>query len=218
MTAPDECCDIGNGLPDKDLGAAAVELATLGFIALWHGRTPSAGALLPGRPEFVQDLLAELVRLGRAEVDAGGALVGVHGLTLRTSRHHFEHAGLRHYTWCAFDTVGIPAALSLDAVSASGCPTCGRELTVRLAGGATVHHDDIALWLPAADGTSHLLNDFCATADLYCSEEHLRQRIDTAATPGRVATVEEALTVGCETWADVADALEAERRPNGPGL
>jgi len=215
MTAPHECCDIGNSLLDKDLGAAAVELATRGFIALWHRGTPSAEALLPGRPEVVRDVLTEL---GRAEVDADGALIGVHGLTLRTTRHYFEHAGLRYYTWCAFDTVGIPAALSLDAVSASDCPTCGRRPTVRLAGGAAVQHDDIALWLPAPEQTSHLLNDFCATADLYCSEEHLRQRIDTAATPGRVATVDEALAVGCDTWADVADAIEAERRPNGPRL
>lgn len=218
MRAGDGCCDIGGSMLETGLDAAAVELATRGFVALWHGRNPIAEELLPGRPELVGGVLNKLVQLGRAEVDAGGALVGVHGLTLHTNRHHFEHAGLRHHTWCAFDAVGIPAALSLDALSTTDCPTCRRRLTVRVSSGAAIDGDGIALWLPAPDRSSHLRNDFCANADLYCSREHLHERVDTESTPGRVATVEEALVAGCATWADVADAIEAERRANARDL
>jgi alkylmercury lyase len=178
-------------------------MAATGFAALWHGRSPEPGELLPGRPEHAAKVLAELVASGRAEVDAAGRLVGVHGLTLRATRHHFVHAGRARSTWCAFDSVGIPAALSLDATAHTDCPTCGRPLTVEVRHGEAPN-DLLVLWLPAPDDRSNLMNDFCAAADLYCSEEHLRQRIDPRGAPGRVADLAAAAVIGRDTWADVA--------------
>ena len=96
-------------------------LATAGFAALWRGR--------PMRSEEIHTDLAiaaaALARQGRAEVDDHGSIVGIHGLTLRSTRHRFEIDGLARHTWCAFDAVGIPAALGLDAVAHSDCPACG---------------------------------------------------------------------------------------------
>lgn len=192
------------GLLRADLSEASLEVAAAGFAALWRGRTPEAGELLPACPQHAANVLAELVASGRAEVDAAGRVVGVHGLTLRASRHHFVHAGRTHPTWCAFDSVGIPAALSLDATAHTDCPTCGRSLTVEVRDGEA-HDDLLVLWLPAPDDRSNLINDFCATADLYCSEEHLRQRIEPGRAPGRIADLAAALALGRDTWADVAD-------------
>src|SRR5581483_5403579 len=99
--------------PSDGLDPPARELAVAGFAALWHGRAVSPEALLPGRAGEAGRVLAELVGQGRAEVDGAGRVVGVHGLTLRPTRHRFVHRGRPHFTWCAFDAVGIPAALSL---------------------------------------------------------------------------------------------------------
>lgn len=199
----DDCCDLESGLLRADLDDAAVEVAATGFAALWHGRTPETSELLPGRPELAAKVFAELVASGRAEVDAAGRLFGVHGLTLRATRHHFVHAGRARRTWCAFDSVGIPAALSLDATAHTDCPTCGRSLTVEIRDGEAPD-DVVVLWLPAPDDCSNLMNDFCATADLYCSKEHLRQRIEPGGAPGRIADLAAAVALGRDTWADVA--------------
>lgn len=203
VTVRDDGCEITNDLLRANLSEAALELTAAGFAALWRGRTPETGELLSDRPDLARKVVAELVQSGRAEVDAAGELVGVHGITLRATRHHFVHAGRAHSTWCAFDSVGIPAALSLDATAQTDCPACGRPLTVEVRGGEA-SDEMLVLWLPAPDDRSNLINDFCASADLYCSEDHLRQRIEVEQSRGRVADLADALALGRDTWADVA--------------
>lgn len=210
MTGRDECCGTDGDLLRDDLNAVALEVAVNGFAALWHARTPTVDELLPGRAELAEEVLAELVRRGRAEVGADGLLLGVHGLTGRATRHRFTHAGRHHNTWCGFDSVGIPAAMALDATAASDCRTCGRHLTVAFQRGEAVD-EAVALWLPTPARTSHLMNDFCASADLFCSTDHLRQRIDVDGSHGRAVSLQEAVDLGRETWADVAHLATVDR-------
>ncbi len=195
------CCDPGSGLLRSDLNDAALELAAAGFAELWHGRQPSPGDLLPGRGEAAAAVIEGLVAAGRAETD-GGHLVGVHGLTLIPSRHRIEHAGRDHHTWCAFDAIGIPAALGLDATAHTDCPTCRRRLAVPIRAGVPGGAPGVALWLPTAAG-SHLRDEFCASADLYCTIEHLDAKIDRNAVAGAVASLTDAAALGRDTWADV---------------
>ena len=212
MKGRNECCNVDRDLLRDDLNAVALELAANGFAALWHARTPTADELLPGRAELADHVLTELVRRGRAELDPDGLLLAVHGLTGRATRHGFTHAGRHHHTWCGFDSVGIPAAMSVDATATSDCPTCGRHLTIAFQRG-DAFDEAVALWLPTPERTSHLMNDFCASADLYCSTDHLRQRIDVDGSPGRVISLEDAVDLGRETWSDVAHLATADERP-----
>lgn len=210
MTGPNECCEIGGSLLRDDLKAVPLELAANGFAALWHARRPTRAELLPGRAELVDEVLSVLARRGRAELDAEGHLIGMHGLTERVTRHRFTHAGRDHHTWCAFDCVGIPAGLSVDATATTDCPTCGHRLSVDFQRGDAVD-EAVALWLPTPERTSDLMKDFCASADLYCSTEHLRQRVDVDGSRGRVIRLQEALDLGRETWSDVAHVATDER-------
>jgi len=203
VTVHDDGCDVPVGLLRADLSEAALEMAATGFAALWRERTPEAGEVLPAGPERAANVLAELVANGRAEVDAAGRLVGVHGLTLRASRHHFVHARRARRTWCAFDSIGIPAGLSLNATSHRDCPTCGRFLTVEVRDGEARDDRWLVLWLPAPGDRSKLIGDFCAAADLYCSEEHLRRRIEIGRASGHIADLSTTIALALDTWADV---------------
>ena len=49
------------------------------------------------------------------------------------------------------------------------------------------------------------METFCAAADLYCSTEHLHQRIDRSVSKGEIVDLAHAVVLGRETWADVAD-------------
>jgi hypothetical protein len=203
MTESAGCCGAGGrDLLGADLGDAAVELAIAGFAALWHGRARDPEELLPARRHLAMQTARDLARLGRAELDGDGRLVGVHGLTLRRTRHSFEHDGRVHHTWCAFDSVGIPAALGLDATAATDCPTCVAPIVVEVRGGR-VDGDGEVLWLPTPQATSHLMNEFCASADLYCTIEHLEERVGVDSGSGRAVTLADAAALGAETWSDV---------------
>jgi hypothetical protein len=103
---PPACCD--GDLLRAELGVAAMHLAVAGFVAVWHGMAGDVVDLLP--PGADVSIVALQAAKGRLEVDDGGALVGIHGLTLRSTRHRFVHDGRSHHTWCAFDSIGIPAA------------------------------------------------------------------------------------------------------------
>ncbi|HEX6238733.1 MAG TPA: hypothetical protein VFZ68_16145, partial [Acidimicrobiales bacterium] len=65
------------------------------------------------------------------------------------------------------------------------------------------------LWLPGGECT-HLVDDFCRHANLYCDADHLAAVVRPA-TPGTAVTVTEAAAVGRVTWDDVAAVL-GERR------
>jgi alkylmercury lyase len=157
-------------------------------------------------PGNVEQEVATLVAQGRAEVDEAGRVVGIHGLTLRHTRHRFDVAGRPHNTWCAFDSVGIPAALGLDAVARTDCPTCGAKLTVEIVAGIPSGGDAV-LWLPRPPA-ANLLAEFCASADLFCNADHLHDRIHTGRVPGRICGLAAAAALGRTTWADVADLVD----------
>lgn len=205
-----DCCHIGGDLLRADLSAAPLEVAVAGFAAIWQGQAAAAEDLLPGRAGLAADVLDELAAKGRAELDDRRRVIGIHGLTLRTTRHRLEHAHQSHHTWCAFDTVGIAAALRLDATSHSDCRTCGRLLTVAIRVGVP-DEAGFVLWLPAARG-EHLMNEFCASADLYCSIDHLLEGIDIHRRAGHIAELSAAAELGRETWADVASVVTTEAR------
>lgn len=195
----DTCC----GLLAKGLTEVATQLSTRGFAALWEDRAVRPEELIPEQAEAAREAATALARAGRCEVDRGGRLIGIHGLSLRPTRHAFVHDGRRHHTWCAFDAVGIPAALAIDATVQTDCPNCQRQLKVTVTGGIPVAGQPLALWLPRPP-TSNLMAEFCAAADLYCSVEHLGQEVGAAAS-GRHLDLDGAAVLGRHTWADLAD-------------
>lgn len=206
---PDDCCGDESGLLDAGLGDAAATLATEGFTALWHGRPAHPGDLLTDT-EMAAGLLSALVERGRAEVDELGRLTGIHGLTLGRTRHSIEHAGHTHHTWCAFDAVGIPAALGITATARTDCPACGQELAVELNAGIPARLPFV-VWLPGGD-CADLRADFCAHADMYCSPDHLARHIDTTNIAGNALDLADAASLGRGTWADVASGREPKDR------
>jgi alkylmercury lyase len=191
-----------NRLLRGDLSDLALEIAATGFAALWNGQATRPDELVPGRPRDVRQAMTELVQRGRAEVDDQGRLVGIHGLTLRPSRHNFVHAGRTHSTWCAFDCIGIPAALGINAEAHTRCPACDQSLQVSTRSGRP-EPSEVVLWVPSSD-VGNLMADFCAAADLYCKREHLEQRVQTTTETGEVFDVATAAELGRTTWADVA--------------
>ncbi|CAN5808363.1 hypothetical protein BH20ACT4_BH20ACT4_00310 [soil metagenome] len=182
--------------PAVTASAAEQELAVRGFVALWRGEQPTIADL--GGDAYTVEVM---VGAGRLEVDATGRLVAVHGLAARTTLHRIEHDGRIVHTWCAFDAIGIPAALGIDAQAVTTCPTCARELRTILLGGRPIEDAALRLWFPDAD-CAHLVDDFCRHANLYCNVDHL-----TAAElgdRGHVITIGDAAAIGRVTWLDVA--------------
>jgi hypothetical protein len=194
------CCDpvvLADAEAERDLGVR-------GFHALWRGERPDVSTLTDD-----PTVVARQVASGRLEVDEHGVLVGIHGLVSRPTRHRIEHADGLVYTWCALDAIGIPAALGIDAMAVTSCPTCDTELRVHVHAGAPSASDALRLWLPGGP-CDHLVQDFCNHANLFCDVAHLDTTVDPGQA-GRVLTIHDAASIGRQTWSDVADQSPPSR-------
>ena len=57
--------------------------------------------------------------------------------------HRVDACGRSWFANCAWDALGIPAALHTDGVVDSECPDCGGRLELELRGGELVRGDDL---------------------------------------------------------------------------
>jgi hypothetical protein len=187
--------------PDPALEAA---VRREGFAALLGGRALTLLELAEAAgvgDEVAEAVVSALVRSGRATLTPDGRLDGIAGVTARPSRHAIERPGREPIrTWCAFDAVAIPAALGWTATAATTCGRCGCATRVEIEDG--VPAGAAWVWLPPAD-CEHVLRDFCAAADLYCSREHLDAwRAGAGDPPGEGRPVAELVELARTGWAD----------------
>ncbi|MEZ5323286.1 MAG: organomercurial lyase [Microthrixaceae bacterium] len=186
---------------DGDDDELAVQKA--GFLALLGGETVTAaelGVRAGLGPTRGATVVAALLARESATVAGDGRVDGIAGLTLRPTRHRLTVAGSTLHTWCAFDSVGIPASLAADAVAVTSCGGCGERIEVRITAGEPPA-SEVRGWMPAAvPGETALITNFCSLADLFCSEDHLRIRRDPDGPGGDICTLGEFAEIGRATW------------------
>jgi alkylmercury lyase len=143
--------------------------------------------LLSGRAVAIEEVAADaglagdtaleaadlVASVGMAEVDEG-TIFGMDGLTTRRTRHRLVLGGVELWTWCAYDIVGIAAALVADAVGSTQCGGCGREIEVVIRKGRLEGGTAEVGWLPD-ESCSNVMAEFCPSALLFCSRSHLDQ-------------------------------------------
>jgi alkylmercury lyase len=142
---------------------APLALALLDELA--EGEPVSVSRLAGALERNEADLTATLRRWPNVHYDQPGRIVAFSGLSVVPSEHRFEVAGRRLYTWCAWDTLFLPALLGQEARVESTCPVTGTE--VRL----TVGPDDVraaepaslqvSFPAPASTDTSDIVASFC---------------------------------------------------------
>lgn len=208
VTMPDgtSCC-----ASILDLAAPRIDgidqLRRAAFHALRFGTPPRLSDLAAATGQdlaSVRDAIGQLVTAGIATIDAGldgdPTITGAEGLTVEPTPHRLLLAGRALHTWCAFDTVGIPAALGVEAVARSTCPTCGAEIVLDLPAGRPPASAVVGWWPEAPSGPVN--EAFCPTASLFCNHEHLDTwRAAHSLEPGVVLSLPELAERGRLTWA-----------------
>ena len=147
--------------------------------------------------EAARDAVDLVVSVGMAEVD-DGTIVGMDGLTTRRTRHGLVLAGVELWTWCAYDIVGIAAALGAESVGRTQCGACGRSIEVVIREGEP--KGTAVGWLPD-ESCSDVMADFCPSALLFCSRAHLDEwRTGQATAPGAALDIENLAERGRAFW------------------
>ena len=123
--------------------------------------------LAQGQAQEAANLVASV---GIAEVDKG-IIIGMDGLTTRPTRHGLVLNGIQLWTWCAYDIVGIGAALGVEAVGDTTCGACGEPIKIVIRAGQPEEQGAVG-WLPD-ESCSNVMAEFCPSALLFCSQAHL---------------------------------------------
>lgn len=177
------------------------------FEALRSGVYPTIGDLVSSSglaPNKVGEIVGAFMQPGRADCNGDGRLTGIVGLTTETTTHRVTLGGTSLFTWCAFDAVGIPAALQVDAAVHTTCGYCQGSLEVYIVAGLVPKDSPIRGWLPHIENCGNVKAEFCPDANLFCNDEHLGAWRANKGTPeGLVMDLPALSNLGRRSWGAV---------------
>ena len=197
-------------LATADLHARVRETAFALLITSGRPVSPKAVGSAAGVPAAeLPALLDELAKAGWIDRDSKGQITGSGGLSLTDGPHIVTIEGATFRNWCAYDSLGIAAALDADAVIESACPVCDSPIRVPTSAGEPPAVSPERLWL--AEGGSDLRADFCTPTVLLCSSEHAAVWAERHQQRGSAVGLSEGARLGREAWSGCARAVARVR-------
>jgi hypothetical protein len=145
----------------------------------------------------VRKILDDLMLVGRAEME-GEVLFGVYGLTLKPTQHQLKLRGSSFFTWCAFDIVGIPAALGESAEITGECAHCHSAIRFAIAEGEPPSLPIVISWL--AERCDSIRDQFCPTVNFYCDSAHYEVAMKAGQAPSDSLSLRRAAEMGRVNW------------------
>lgn len=186
---------------------AAGLLREAGFALLLRDRQPVEVADLASAigidPEAAGSAVSSLAQAGWLDLDDSGRVVGAAGLSLATGPHHLTIGETPFRTWCAYDSLGIAAALSVDARVETTCGECGTPISLAFRDGVPERTGPERLWL--SRGGADLRGSFCTPTVLLCSAAHGAAWSLAHDGHGALLDLAEGARRGGTDWADCAD-------------
>jgi IclR helix-turn-helix domain./Alkylmercury lyase. len=192
-------------LPSLDAAGAVRETA---FALIYRDRRPIGVADIAGAADIdasvVDRAVTTLAREGWLDRDAEGRITGAAGLSLTTGPHSLVLGDAVFRTWCAYDGLGIAAALSVDALVETTCAQCQTPIHLTFHAGIPERAGPERLWL--AEGGADLRGSFCIPTVLLCGTEHGQAWADRQGGRGHLLDLVEGALQGAADWAGCANA------------
>ncbi len=209
------------GCANLESKTAALVLAVIRELA--QGRPVERDAVATW-PEHSDGGWEALLEIG-AEVDNSGRILAFGGLSLPATGHRFELPGRVLYTWCAVDTLLLPALVGEAALVESPCAATGRIVRLKVGPEGIEHAEPrgaVISLLPlegfadrrscgaASCGPSDAIDykELVGASGLFCGNVHFFVSRQAAAgwlsshADGTILTLEEGYKLGRQIWVD----------------
>ena len=150
----------------------------------------------------VRTAIDGLSRQGWLRLDAHGRVTGSAGLSIHPDRHQIDLDGHRFWTWCAYDILGIFAALRTSGHARSTSPDNGEPVQIRFRDG---HPEPapLVLFLPDDDYAAcctSMYDQWCPNSNLFHTADAATTWATTHGVTGTVLTLPEASEFGAARW------------------
>lgn len=154
----------------------------------------------------VDGAVTALARAGWLDLDASGRVTGSAGLSLTTGPHGLRLGTSSFRTWCAYDALGIAAALAADGTVETTCGRCHAPISFAFHAGSPDRAGPELLWL--AEGSDDLRGSFCTPTVLLCGEAHAAAWAEAQSGRGELLDLAEGAHRGAQDWAGCAAAAD----------
>jgi alkylmercury lyase len=158
----------------------------------------------------VRRATAAIADAGHLRLADGGDVVGSAGLSVVPSRHELIVDGDRFWTWCAYDAVGILAALGASGLVQSRDPHSGRAVQVAFREGQPGASPAVIFMVELPAYTS-AHDEWCPLVNLFESDASAREWAVATGLAGSVLTVAEAASRGAKRWGPLAPTSGSTR-------
>lgn len=218
MTSQPDLPDLGGG------PAFEHTLLAKAFHLLLDDQRPISPArlaeALERQPERVEQTLALLDRQGRIQRDQTGAVTGSHGLSLTPTPHTLllerpNGRERRYWTWCAWDALGILAALDASGRIRSTSPASGAPIQLDFhqghprdpEAGVVVFFADTDCCTPASGdddpdcrGSQSVIDEWCPLVNFFEDADAAQAWAAEHGVPGAEVPLSEAISRGKAAW------------------
>lgn len=158
-------------------------------------------------PEATHRAVSALAEAGWLDLDQQQRVTGAAGLSLANGPHRLTIGDASFRTWCAYDALGIPAALGADGEIETACGHCGAAISLTIQGGTPGRRGPEELWLADAAG-GDLRGSFCTPTVLLCGHEHGIAWAEAHGGRGQLLDLAKAARLGAADWAGCTSAAE----------
>lgn len=138
--------------------------------------------------------------------DDDGAIVAFGGLSLTPTPHSFRVDGRELFTWCAWDTLFLPALLDAPAEIRSRCQVTGVPVAVDVDPARIRRAEPGPLWVtfpdPAGTTTADIVGSFCCNVHFVAGQDAANQWVSKHPS-GFVLDLVEAHTLGMRATASL---------------
>jgi alkylmercury lyase len=190
---------LADGLTDTFPAANDAPLARALLALLAQGERVTDEHLAAEIHRPVREVTSALGGWPNVQRDGGGRVVAFSGLSLRPTEHRFEVAGRELFTWCAWDTLFLPALLDESAEVRSTCPLSRTPIQLRVGPGGVADPEPADVWVSfpplATTSTADIVESFCCHVHFIAGGD-TAQRWMREHPGGRVLDLRDAYEVG----------------------
>jgi alkylmercury lyase len=165
----------------------------------------------------IEAQVRELDRQGLVRLNQRGDVIGSVGLSVEPSRHELFIGDRKFWTWCAYDSVGILAALGASGRVLSKSPLTGIPITLAFRDGSP-EKSDAVLFLPDSIGSASgsipspapgvsVFDDWCPVANLFENREASHAWLERHHVPGETLSLTEAAARGAANWQRIVEPV-----------
>lgn len=203
---------LADGLAGTFPAADDGPLARALLVLLARGEPVTEAQLAAESNRPAREVAATLTNWPNVHRDGHGAVVAFSGLSLRQTKHRFRVAAQGLFTWCAWDTLFLPALLGEPAEVRSTCPLTGAPVGLRVDAGGVADTDptELRVSFPALTSTStaDIVDSFCCHVHFLAGRDAAHRWLDQHPA-GRVLDLYDAYEVGQRATAALRGTVAA---------